>query len=534
MEKTFNYDDLFVLDLANNHSGDIDLGLRIVNSMGEVVRKHGVRTAFKFQFRQLDSFIHKDHQTNFEHKQIKRFQSTRLHNKDFQLLFDEVKKNGMLTMCTPFDEDSVDIIEEMEFDIIKVASCSAKDWPLLEKISTTNIPCIISTGGLDIEDIDNIVSFCYHRGMEFALMHCISIYPTPAEACYLNQIDLLKKRYPKLTIGWSTHEDPNDCDPILVSYAKGARMFERHVGVETDTVKLNSYSSNPAHVDKWIKAYKKAQALCGNVSGKILLKQETEEIHLLQRGIYVNKDLKAGETITKDDVYFAIPFTKGQLPSGKYKPGIVLNTDLKAHEGVFEDKVTLPEVSDSHIIQTSLHEVKAMLNEACIPINSNFKVEYSHHYGVKNFRETGAVLIDLINREYCKKIIVMLPQQKHPSHFHRLKEETFYVLYGTVQVEADGHKYTLNPGEQILIQPGVWHSFSSETGCIFEEISTTHYNDDSFYKDKKINKMPRSERKTVVDHWGRFQLVVKEERKAKNLLNGQASENTAKVDPDLV
>ena len=56
------------------------------------------------------------------------------------------------------------------------------------------------------------------------------------------------------------------------------------------------------------------------------------------------------------------------------------------------------------------------------------------------------------------------------------------------------------------MQPGVWHSFWTDIGVIFEEVSTTHYNDDSFYEDKAINKMERWERKTVVDNWGRFQL----------------------------
>ena len=72
-------------------------------------------------------------------------------------------------------------------------------------------------------------------------------------------------------------------------------------------------------------------------------------------------------------------------------------------------------------------------------------------------------------------------------------------------MSLDGHQRTLRPGETCLIQPGVWHSFWTSTGCIFEEISTTHYNDDSFYADKTINELDRSQRKTVLDNWGRFQ-----------------------------
>jgi N-acetylneuraminate synthase len=62
------------------------------------------------------------------------------------------------------------------------------------------------------------------------------------------------------------------------------------------------------------------------------------------------------------------------------------------------------------------------------------------------------------------------------------------------------------PGESVVVMPGVWHSFGTENGVIFEEISSRDHDNDSFYEDKSINKLSRAERKTVVDHWGRFQI----------------------------
>ena len=155
----FNFKDLFVLDMANNHQGDVNHGLNIIREASEIVKKNNVRGAIKFQFRQLDSFIHKDFRKNPKEKHLIRFQSTEMSHKDYQKLYDEVSKNKLYSICTPFDEKSVDLIEKMKFDIIKVASCSAKDWPLLEKISQTDLPIIISTGGLDINNIDHLVSF---------------------------------------------------------------------------------------------------------------------------------------------------------------------------------------------------------------------------------------------------------------------------------------------------------------------------------------------------------------------------------------
>ena len=63
------------------------------------------------------------------------------------------------------------------------------------------------------------------------------------------------------------------------------------------------------------------------------------------------------------------------------------------------------------------------------------------------------------------------------------------------------------PGESVVVMPGVWHSFGTDNGVVFEEISSRDYDNDSFYEDKSINKLARAERKTVVDHWGRFQLT---------------------------
>ena len=513
MRQSYDFNDLFIFEMANNHQGDVQHGLKIIREMGSAARDHGVRAAVKFQFRDLDTFIHPDFRDASEPKHIQRFLSTELTLDAFGMMFDEVRAQGMLTMCTPFDERSVDHIEAMGFDIIKVASASCQDWPLLERISEANLPVIVSTGGQDIASIDNISSFCHHRGIDHALMHCVALYPTPDEHCQLNQIDRLSERYRDTTIGWSTHEAPDDTDVVIAAYAKGARIFEKHVGVVDGPVTaLNAYSATPEQIRAWLAAYQKAVALCGNDTHDTHhTEAERDALAALQRGVYARETLSAGQELDLDDVFFAMPLHDGQLISGRFKGGAVVNQGVDA-QGVIEEAPTdIPSDPDRKVIQSSLHQIKAMLNEARIPLNSDFKVEYSHHHGVENFREVGAVLIDVVNRSYCKKIVAQLPGQYHPAHFHKLKDETFIVVYGTLHLEVDGHHKILSPGETAVVQPGVWHHFWTETGVIFEEISSTHKNDDSFYKDKRINRMPRAERKTIVDHWGRFTLGDKDD-----------------------
>ena len=171
------FENLLVLDMANNHFGSLSHGNKIINQFGKIVRRKKLKATIKFQFRNLNNFIHPDF-INSDEKYVKRFLSTKLSMDHFKKLFKNIKKNKMLTSCTPFDEDSVDLIEKMNFDILKIASVSSLDFNLLERVANNNIPKLISTGGKTLEDIDKIVSFFRRKKQNFAIMHCIAIYPT--------------------------------------------------------------------------------------------------------------------------------------------------------------------------------------------------------------------------------------------------------------------------------------------------------------------------------------------------------------------
>lgn len=504
METSFDFSDLFILDLANNHQGDAEHGLRIIREAGEVVRANGARAALKFQFRQLGDFIHVSHRSGSSNKHIPRFLSTRLSDADFERLTEAVRSSGMTTMCTPFDEASVDRIIESGIEVVKVASCSATDWPLLETISHSNKPVVFSTGGMTWKQIDDLVSFFDHRRVHFAIMHCVSMYPTPDEHLQLDQIRLLSERYPKKVIGFSTHEPPDTLAPVQIAVAKGARILERHVGIPTDTIKLNAYSSTPEQIGRWIKAAMAARTMCGD-SRRNSTEEETEALQSLRRGVYARRPLKAGEVLGQDDVYFAMPWTEGQLSSGEWRSAIEVTGCVEKDGALTVSNTRLPEESAKQALFTAIHTAKAMLNEARIALPAEFETEFSHHYGIDEFERVGIIMITCVNRSYCKKVVVQLPGQRHPMHYHMKKEETFQVLHGSLEIDVDGRRRTLLPGDTQLVQQGVWHSFRTETGVIFEEISTTHYADDSFYEDKSINARGNA-RKTVVNQWGRYQI----------------------------
>ncbi len=505
MGQAFDFTDLFVLDLANNHQGKLDHGLRIIREVGQVVRENGVRAALKFQFRNLDTLIHPDYRHNSGNKNIQRFLSTRLSLDEFTRLLACVRENNLLGMCTPFDEESVQWILDMGIEVIKIASCSATDWPLLESVADCNKPVVFSTGGLSVKEIDDLVSFFDHRRVQCAILHCVSIYPTPSHLLELNQIGLLRQRYIDKTIGFSTHEHPEDLTPVTIAVAKGAQILERHVGIATDGNRLNAYSSTPAQIDQWFKAALKAKTMCGANHRQPSPPEELVSLDALKRGVYARRSLKEGTVLQPDDVYFAMPYSREQLSSGDWQEGIVIHTALKRNEPLLIPAIQVPSDPEKQVLFTAIHKAKGMLNEARIALPTEFETEFSHHYGIRNFPTVGAIMVTCVNRSYCKKLVIQLPGQRHPMHYHRRKEETFQVLHGVLEMNVENRHRTLYPGDIQLVQQGVWHEFWSENGVILEEVSTRHYPNDSYYEDKSINEKGES-RKTIVNQWGRYQI----------------------------
>jgi N-acetylneuraminate synthase len=108
-------------------------------------------------------------------------------------------------------------------------------------------------------------------------------------------------------------------------------------------------------------------------------------------------------------------------------------------------------------------------------------------------------MITVVNREYCKKLLITLPGQTHPEQYHKKKEETFVVLHGNVILYLDDAVSFLCKGDVVTIEPGVRHKFESTDGCVIEEVSSTHYQDDSYYTDLVISQ--NQNRKTFIPYW---------------------------------
>lgn len=492
------FKDLIVFEMANSHQGDVKHGLAIIRAMGAIARKYNISATVKLQYRHYDTFIHPAYKGRTDVPHIPRFLSTRLTDDEFTELVHEIRLQGLYTMSTPFDEESVDLCLKQHLDYIKVASCSAKDWPLLECIASIGKPMIVSTGGLTIPEIDKLYNYLKGKKCKFALMHCCAIYPSPVQNLQLDILDTMRERYPDVPLGYSGHEDPANTMVPAMAVAKGAIILERHVALPTETIRINSYSMTPEQAATWVETIVTARKTCSFSGKKQITEEESKSLESLQRGVYAKSSIKQGAKLRRQDVFFAAPLQRGQLRSGEFKEGMQAT---KTYYGL--DPITeIQEKYNKYDEELKyVYRVRAMLNEAGIVVSEENTLELSHHYGLERFDEWGCSIVNIINRSYCKKLIVVFPRQQHPVHYHKKKEETFRVLSGKLELTVNGKTRELLPGDMYTILPKEKHAFSSKQGAVVEEISTHHDREDSIYEDPSIACKTTLERKTIFPCW---------------------------------
>ena len=486
---------LVIFEMANNHMGDFDHAKKIINSFFKLKKKFykEIEFAFKYQFRQLDSFVNHKY-SYFNQKGVDRFESTKLNSNQWKKLINYTKKK-FITICTAFDEPSIKKINKMKFKYLKIASCSMNDWPLLEEISKKNkLPIICSLGGASINEIRRTVSFFENKKINVKFLYCVAKYPTEKGNLNLNYFKHLRDIYGEKICGFSTHENPDEKMSGALAYTLGAKIFEKHVNIDSPKFIKNNYSAVPSQVEAWLNNILEAKKINGEVNNREkFLKYEKKNLREFQRGVYLKSNLNLKKMF---------PNTEGQLIANdlsKFRT-FVAKKNIKSSDPIFYKDLKI--IDKRTKIEEIRNKVLDLINDAKINVQSNNKIEISHHYGLENFYKYGLSIITIINNKYCKKLLFLFKNQKHPAQFHRKKTETFEILFGNIilktKLNNKKKKLVLKPGDIYTIKQNEIHEFTtkSKNGAIIEEISTKSLRSDSYYIDNKINN--KKDRKSFI------------------------------------
>lgn len=296
-------DILIIAEIGNNHEGNFDLACRLVDEAA----KCGVN-AVKFQTYKTELFISKQESID-RFNRLKRYE---LSQDQFLELSSIAHKNGLIFISTPLDLESAQFLEDI-VDAFKIASGDITFYSLLEKLSKTKLPLILSTGASSVPEIRDAISVIEsNTGRDnikekLALLHCVSCYPVPDEEINLLSIQYLHELF-SLTTGFSDHT--LGINNALYASILGARIIEKHFTLNKKYSEFRDHqlSADPHDMKQLVINIKKMKEILGKKE-KIVRSCEKGVQQSIRRSITIGNPIKCGDFIKQGDILYMRPGT---------------------------------------------------------------------------------------------------------------------------------------------------------------------------------------------------------------------------------
>jgi pseudaminic acid synthase len=214
-------------------------------------------------------------------------------------IFARARKLGLIPFSTPFDNSSVDFLENLDVDCYKIASFENTDVNLIRKVASTGKPIIVSTGMMDLSEMDEMVRIAREAGCkDLILLKCTSTYPSTPKGTNIATIPHMREMF-GCEIGLSDHSMGTGVS--VASVAMGATVIEKHFTLNRSDGGIDSaFSMEPSEMKTLVVESERAWQSLGTVS----YGPGEKEIQSRQyrRSLYIVEDMKKGEIITKKNM----------------------------------------------------------------------------------------------------------------------------------------------------------------------------------------------------------------------------------------
>lgn len=294
-----------IAEVGNNHNGDVKLAKKLVDlayDAGADCVKFQMRTMTSLYGSKAKDGVSSDLGAEYTMDLLKNFQLT---NNELIDVFDHCKDKGLMPLCTPWDLESLIVLEDYGMEAYKVASADLTNHELLEALIETGKPLICSTGMSTELEIKSSIDFLIARGANFALLHCNSTYPTPFKDINLAYMARLKDMSGGI-VGYSGHE--RGISVPLAAVALGAKIIEKHFTVDK-MMEGNDHKVSllPDEFKTMVEEIRKIEESLGvNAERKIsqgeLLNRET-----LAKSIVAKTKIFCGDILTREMLDFKSP-----------------------------------------------------------------------------------------------------------------------------------------------------------------------------------------------------------------------------------
>ncbi|NIY72521.1 polyhydroxyalkanoate biosynthesis repressor PhaR [Marivivens donghaensis] len=304
---------LVIAEIGINHGGDLSVAkemVRLAAGAGCEMIKHQTHIIEDEMTEEAKSIFPPNADVSIWHV----MEACALSQEDEAELKRYTEELGMIWISTPFSRAACDFLETLDVPAYKIGSGEADNLPLIRHIARKGKPVIMSTGMQTIETIRASVQILEDEGVEYALLECTNLYPSPAEIVSLRGVTDLKNAFPNAVVGFSDHSIGPEM--ALASVALGACILERHY---TDTRYRKGpdiiNSMDPSELRHIVDRSKEIWVAANNPKQRT---EAEEPVYAFARAsVVADKDLPEGHVIGEEDIWARRPGS-GEIPGYKF------------------------------------------------------------------------------------------------------------------------------------------------------------------------------------------------------------------------
>jgi len=299
-----------IAEAGVNHNGSIKLAKKLI----DIASESGV-DAIKFQTFKTENLVSKyaekaDYQkkrTDVNESQFDMIKKLELDLDTHHELIAYCQSKNILFLSTPFDLDSVDLLDSLGLEIFKIPSGEITNLPYLQKIGALKKKIILSTGMADIGEIEDALDILINAGTlkeKIVVLHANTMYPTPMEDVNLRAMVTIGKTF-DIPYGYSDHTLGIEVD--IAAVAMGASCIEKHFTLDkTMEGPDHKASLEPHELSSMVKAIRNIEIALGS-SVKKPTKSETPNIKIARKSIVASSSIKKGEIFTENNLAIKRP-----------------------------------------------------------------------------------------------------------------------------------------------------------------------------------------------------------------------------------
>jgi pseudaminic acid synthase len=295
---------LFIAEISANHLGDFDRAKKLV-----IAAISAGATAVKFQTYTAETMtldlnipefrISDEHALWGGKKLYSLYESAHTPWEWHEELFNMCRERNVIPFSSPFDSTAVDFLESIDAPMYKIASMETGDHNLIRRVAETGKPIIISTGATELEEIDELVEVVRKTGnSNLTLLVCTSSYPAKPADAHIFRMKMLRDRF-GVKIGLSDHT--LGIGVSIAAIALGAVAIEKHITISrNDGGPDGAFSMEPHEFKQMVEEGTSAALSLGSENWS--MQASEKESRRIRRSLYVVKDVKAGEIVSKENI----------------------------------------------------------------------------------------------------------------------------------------------------------------------------------------------------------------------------------------